>query len=121
MTQGAFPAEVTAPVQYGPRVHQLAVYLKIEQFIPYERSRQLFADLFDLNLSPGTLQNSIRRAAKRMRPVVDAIQEGVIASEVVHFDESGLYIGGQRHWLHTAGTETLTFYYPHSRRGRKGR
>jgi transposase len=119
LSQGAFPEEVKAPVQYGPRIHQLGVYLKTEQFIPYQRSQQFFADLFDLNLSPGTLQNSVRRTAQQLRPVVQAIKSGIIASEVGHFDESGLYIGGQRHWLHTAGTQSLTFYFSHRRRGRK--
>ena len=118
MNQGTFPSAVTSPVQYGPGVQQLAVYLKTEQFIPYDRSRQFFADLFDLNISPGTLQNIIGRAARGLQPVVEKIKEGLIASEVVHFDESGFYIGGKRHWLHTAGTPFLTCYYPHSRRGK---
>jgi len=118
MSQGAFPGDVTSPVQYGSQIQQLAVYLKIEQFIPYDRSRQFFADLFGLNISPGTLQNIIRRASGKLQPVVERIKAGLIASEVVHFDESGLYIGGQRHWLHTAGTAVLTCYYPHARRGR---
>lgn len=118
MSQGEFPKGVTAPVQYGPGVQQLAVYLKVEQFIPYDRSRRFFADLFDLNISPGTLQNIMGRAAKQLAPVVDSIKQGLIASAVGHFDESGFYIGGKRHWLHSAGTERLTFYFPHARRGR---
>ena len=39
LSQGAFPNDVVAPVQYGPGIQQLAVYLKSEQFIPYDRSR----------------------------------------------------------------------------------
>lgn len=118
LSQGAFPNDVTAPVQYGPRVQELAVYLKIEQFIPYDRSRQFFADLFGLNISPGTLQNSVRRAALHVRPAVKVIRQALIGSEVVHFDESGLYVGGKRHWLHSAGTATLTLYFAHRHRGR---
>jgi transposase len=105
-------------VQYGPRVQQLAVYLKTEQYIPYERSRQFFADLFDLHLSPGTLQNILQRAAQRLQPVIAKIKAGLRASPVLHCDESGFYIGGDRHWLHTASTPRLTYYYPHTRRGR---
>ena len=117
-TQGEFPKQVTNPVQYGSRVQQLAVYLKTEQFIPYNRSRRFFADLFGINISPGTLQNIIKRAASRLRPVSNRIKEALIAADVVHFDETGFYIGGERHWLHTAGTTSLTSYYPHKRRGR---
>jgi transposase len=119
MSQGAFPEDVVSPVQYGPRIQQLLIYLKQEQFIPYDRSRQFLADLFAVNLSPGTLENVVARAADRLRPVMDSIKTVLIASAVVHFDESGFYIAGQRHWLHTAGTASLTYYYPHCRRGRQ--
>jgi transposase len=117
LSQGAFPAEVVAPVQYGARIQQLAVYLKSEQYIPYNRSRQFFADLFDLDISPGTLQNIGERAAERLQPVVEQIKEALTAGDILHCDESGFYIGGQRHWLHVAATEELTCYFPHRRRG----
>jgi transposase len=117
-SHGNFPEQVTNPVQYGTRVQQLAVYLKTEQFIPYNRSRHFFADLFGITISPGTLQNIIKRAASRLQPVSKHIKKALIAADVVHFDETGFYIGGKRHWLHTAGTTSLTSYYPHRRRGR---
>jgi hypothetical protein len=119
LSQGAFPQDVVAPVQYGSGVQQLAVYLKTAQFIPYDRSRQFFVDLFDINLSPGTLQNMIVRAAKKLSPVIEEIKDALIAGAILQCDESGFYIGGQRHWLHVASTPTLTCYYPHPRRGRK--
>lgn len=119
LSRGTFPHDVIAPVQYGPGIQQLAVYLKAEQYIPYNRTRQFFADLFGLNLSPGTLQNSIARTAQRLRPVVNQIKDALIAGQILHCDESGFYIGGQRRWLHVAATPTLTCYYPHSQRGSK--
>jgi transposase len=119
LSQGMFPQDVVAPVQYGPGIQQLAVYLKSEQYIPYDRSRRFFADLFDLHLSPGTLQNIVARAGRRLRPVVEQIKAALIAGDILHCDESGFYIGGQRHWLHVAATKSLTCYYPHQRRGSK--
>lgn len=90
---------------------------QLRKSYPYDRSRQFFADLFDLNLSPGTLQNIVARAAKRLRPVVAQIKTALTAGHTLHCDESGFYIGGGRHWLHVAATKTLTCYYPHRRRG----
>ena len=119
LSQGTFPQDVVAPVQYGPGIQQLAVYLKTEQFIPYERSQRFLVDLFGLNLSPGTLQNIIQRTAQRLQPVMDQIKTALKAGSILHCDESGFYIGGQRHWLHVAATENLTCYYPHARRGSK--
>jgi transposase len=119
LSQGLFPKDVMAPVQYGPRIQQLAVYLKAEQLIPFERSRRFFADLFDLNLSPGTLQNIIKRSARQLRPIVDQVKAALTAGQILHCDESGFYINGQRHWLHVAATDQLTCYYPHRNRGSK--
>ena len=117
-TSASFPEGVTNRVQYGPAVRNLAVYLKHEQFIPYDRSQRFIADLFGHHLSPGTLQNFTRMASQRLQEVNRALKTALIGSQVVQFDESGIYIGGKRYWFHTAGTATLTYYQPHRRRGK---
>jgi transposase len=116
-TAADFPASVTHPVQYGSQVKCLAVYLRHEQFIPYERSQQLLADLFELPISPGSLQNFVETAAERVKPVTTAIKETLTSAEVAHADETGFYINGQRHWLHTVSTAELTYFAPHRGRG----
>lgn len=114
-----FPPAVTNPVQYGPRLKALAVYLKSEHFIPYDRTRRLLADLFGAKISPGTLQNMVHQAAQRLQPVAVGIKAALLRAPVVHFDESGFYIGGQRQWLHSAGSPRLTYYAPHRYRGQR--
>lgn len=118
-TTAEFPADVTNPVQYGPQVKQLAVYLRTEQFIPYERERQLLADLFELPISPGTLQNFVTTAAETVEPALQAIKEALIQAEVAHADETGFYVNGQRCWLHTVSTDEMTYYEPHAKRGQQ--
>ena len=119
-TKGAFPEDVKASVQYGPRVKQLAVYLRTEQFIPYDRSRQFMSDLFGMRISTGTLQNIMETASNRLEGAIERIKDGLIASEVEHFDETAIYIRGLREWLHVASTPMLTFYFPHKKRGKDG-
>lgn len=114
---GEFPAGVTQSTQYGPVIHQMAVYLKREQLLPYARSRQLFADVLGVTLSPGPLENSFRRGAQQAEPIVEHIHRAITSSQYAHFDESGFYINGQRYWLHSSSTHTLTYYAPHSKRG----
>lgn len=118
-TSGIFPADVTNPVQYGPRIKGLVVYLKQAQLIPYERTREMLGDLFGVTISPGTLQNMIAGAAKRLAPVMEQIQSSLRHVHSLHCDESGFYIGGNRQWLHSAGSRQLTCYLPHPSRGTK--
>lgn len=119
VSEGEFPAEVTHPVQYGAGVKSLAVYLKTEHFIPYDRSQQFLADLFGLSVSEGSLENFMNAAASQVEPIADQIKAGLMSAEVIHCDESGFYIGGQRQWLHSTSTPKLTYYAPHSSRGNK--
>ena len=118
-SEGEFPVGVTHPIQYGPQIKSLAVYLKTEQFIPYDRSQQFLADVFGAALSPGTLENFVQRASRQLQGVNQKIHAAVQQADVVHFDESGLYIGGRRQWLHSAGTSRLTYYVAHPNRGKK--
>lgn len=117
MTSAHFPENVTNPVQYGGGVKQLAVYLKSEQFIPYERLRQLLTDLFALPVTVGSLQNFVTQGAKAAEPVVEQSKQALIESDVAHADETGFYINGKRNWLHTVSTLYLTYFAPHQRRG----
>lgn len=117
-TTAEFPTGVTKPVQYGSQVKRLAVYLRNEQFIPYERSRQMMADLFELPVSTGSLQNFVQTGYEQVKPATAAIKAAVTAAKVAHADETGFYINGKRHWLHTVSTPELSYFAPHRRRGR---
>ncbi len=118
-TSGQFPEGVSNPVQYDANVKQLAVYLKNEQFIPYGRQQQLFSDLFGLSISTASLHNFVKKAGKNVEDVVAEIGEAVKKSNVVHADETGFYVEGERHWLHTASTPQLSYYAAHRNRGSK--
>ena len=104
-------------MQYGPNLKAIAVYLSQYQLLPYERTSELFFDLFGVNLSQATLVNANQSCSKILGPLAEKIKQQIIVSGVVHFDETGLYIDGKRHWLHVASTQNLTYYGAHPKRG----
>ena len=116
-TSGEFPQEVRAPVQYGPQVQALFVYLLTHQLLPLERCRQLLQDLLGQAVSEATLLSCQEKAATQLQPVLLQIKEGLRQAPFVHLDETGFYIERVRQWLHSASTPTLTYYLPHRRRG----
>jgi transposase len=108
---------VRAPVQYGPRMKALAVYLKDYQMLPFKRMAELMKDLFGCTLSEGTLATMLTETCFLVDAPLAAIFELLTTSPVCHFDETGLYVTGKRQWLHVAATATLTLYKMHTTRG----
>jgi transposase len=120
VTTAAFPAGVGAPMQYGPRMRALAIYLIAAQHLPYQRAATLLADWLGAPLSPATLVGFVKDGADDLDEFLERVHEQIIDSPVVHFDETGARAGGRGRWLHCASTETLTFYALHDRRGTEG-
>lgn len=118
-TQGAFPAQVEFPVQYGSGVKALGVYVTTYQLIPIERSSEMMSDVFGRTPSGGTLVNWINGCAERVKPMVQRIKQAIHGSAVVHFDETGLRVVNKLHWLHSASTASLTYYAMDTQRAGK--
>lgn len=118
-TAGHFPEGVGQPVQYGPRVMALSVYLQTYQLLPYARTQELLHDLFGAAPSQGTLACALATASRRLAPVEEQIRRAIHQAPVVHFDETGIRSHAKLVWLHTASTEQLTCYGAHPKRGRE--
>lgn len=112
-----FPEGVSTKAQYGDRLKAYAVYIKNYGLLSYERAAELFEDLFSVPLSSGTLVNIDRSCSERLEEACGDIKEGIIASPIAHFDETGMRIEGKLHWLHVSSTDELTYYEPHKKRG----
>src|SRR5437763_10371598 len=119
ISSAAFPQDVRAPVQYGAALGAVGVYLVQQQLLPYERASEVIEDLLGPSMSVGTLQGLVARCAKQLAPVEQQIKAALSRAEVLHQDESGLYVAGQRHWMHVSATEHLTHYAVHAKRGKE--
>jgi len=119
VNRAAFPPEAAAPVQYGPRLKSVAVYLGDFQLLPFDRLAEIMRDLFACEtFSQGTSANFKADCSGRLAPVEAAIRDLAASAPVAGFDETGVRASGSLHWLHTVSTPVLTWYYAHKRRGR---
>ena len=116
-TRAPFPEEVMAPVQYGPRLLAVVVYLLHYQLLPEDRLAEAMADLFGVRLVAATLARMSRSCAERFSGFAEAVGERVKAAPVKHLDETGFRTGGRTQWLHIACTVWLTFYRISPKRG----
>jgi transposase len=119
MSQAPAPQDLTAPIQYSPSIAALAVYLSQVQLLPDGRIAHLFADLFGLPISTGSIHRWIAQCAEHLLPVEEAIKTALQRAPVLHQDETGLYQGGKRVWMHVSSTASLTHYGVHAKRGRE--
>jgi len=117
LNTASFPLQVKAPVQYGPQVQATALYLGGYQLLPYQRQSELFAEVFNCPLSPGTLANFVKRGGQKASEAMEPIREALIQSEVAHADETGCTLNGKRHWLHVFSTTKLSCFHIDAGRG----
>jgi transposase len=117
LNRGTFPAEVSAPAQYGVYVRALAVYLHQAQFVPAQRTGEALAELCGCEFSAGTLARWVEQAAITLGPTVMQIAEGILTSPLQHGDETGVRVKGQLHWLHVHSTRWRTYLAWHRKRG----
>jgi transposase len=118
-TKGVAPQGAEAPVQYGPRIAAIIVYLYAGQFLSKQRTAQALAEMFGIPLSSGTVAGITARAAGRLGGFLEGVRGTIAAAEVAGFDETGFRVDGRLHWVHCARTGKYTLLMVHPKRGRQ--
>ena len=119
VSAAAFPEEVRARVQYGSSVAAAASLLVVQHLLPIGRAAEVLWDLLAIPISEATISTQMQRAATVLQPVEQQIKEALIQADVLHQDESSLYVAGQRWWIHVSATGALTHSAVHPKRGKE--
>lgn len=104
-------------ITFGKNIRAIATYLSVVQCLPYERLQPLFATMFNVSISQGTLANIVREMLDKSRPAIELIERAIKESSVVGFDESGCYTNGRLNWSWIAQTTYLTLVFRGAGRG----
>jgi transposase len=114
---GSFPPEVSQPVQYGSRIKALSVLLNNDYKLPLEKIQQIMGDLWGCSFNESTVVNANAAICQALEPVEEQIKSEILASEVAHFDETGMRVEKKLHWYHVASTWRFTYMFVHKKRG----
>lgn len=113
-SRASFPTGVSSPVSYGPRTESLIGYFHARQYLPFARMKEMFNDVFNLNISEGGTHYLLERFSRKTDPIYQQIKERIFNSKVVGVDETGARVGESKHWFWTWQNEKST-YIAHSK------
>jgi transposase len=114
---GRFPVEVPSLVQYGPRIKGLSILLNNDYKLPIEKIKQLMGDLWDCSFNESTVLTANTSMYQALESVETEIKKSILASDVAHFDETGMRVEKKLHWFHVASTSNFTYLFVHKKRG----
>lgn len=117
--KGTFPSEINQVVQYGSKINALSVLLNTDYKMPFEKIEQLLGDLYGCSFNESTAISANTKCFDLLEPIESDIKKALLASSVVHFDETGMRVGGQLQWFHTASSQLFTYLFVHPKRGIK--
>jgi len=112
-----FPEGVSKAVQYGATLKAHAVYMSQYQLLPYKRIQEYFTEQLHIPISQGSIFNFNKEAFDKLATYEHLIKDKLASSALMHADETGVNIGGKRHWLHCASNLSYTYFLPHEHRG----
>lgn len=108
-----FPKQVTTAVSYGNTIESLIGYFHARQYLPFARMKEVFNDVFNINISEGGIHYLLNRFANKTEAIYELIKQRIAISKVVGADETGIKVNGSKHWFWTWQNDKFT-YITHS-------
>ena len=99
-----------AQVQVGPQALTLATHLTKQMGISHERSAQVLAWGYGLQVSRSALCRAITRLGKKAEPTYQELQIAVRHSPINRLDETSWRVAARLQWLWVCVSEEVTLY-----------
>ena len=94
--RASFPTGIDYKTQYGESTKALFSYLNIQQLLPLKRLTETIQDLTGHSVSQGAIVHANEELYKKLAHPEEQIKQQLLASHVVHFDESGVRVNWSR-------------------------
>jgi transposase len=117
---GEMPGEAKHEMAYGSGLRSLVVLMSNYCCVGMKKISGMLRDVFGVPISTGTVSNMNAGFAEMSEPIVAEVKAQVLESPVIHADETGMSVNGEKWWLHNASTDKLTYITAHRKRGAEG-
>ena len=101
-----------------PERRATALYLLHAQHCSVERTTQALSEMLGVPVSTGFVASLAKEAATLLDPFLTALAEQLVASPVVHVDETPDQVRTGTVWFHVCATDLHTFLYASDTRGK---
>jgi transposase len=118
LSAGSFPPEARAPVSYGPNIRATGLYLLHAQHCSVERTQEALCEMLGAPVSTGFVASLAKEAAGALDPFLAEVAARLVASPLVHVDETSDQVRTDTVWFHVCATERYTFLYASQTRGK---
>lgn len=116
-TKGEFDADLLGPQQYGLGVKAYVLNLLMTQMITLNRAGKLMHSLLGQLISESAFLRWIMELHYKLQAWEDQTVEALLASAVLHVDETSMKVNGARQWVHVCSAGTLVLKRLHPNRG----
>ncbi|MGA7979186.1 MAG: transposase, partial [Chromatiaceae bacterium] len=113
-TKGAFPQDMSGPLQYGSGIKAYVLNLLVAQMLSLKRVQQSIKTLIDLAISEATILKYVMQLHLALARWEQAAIAQILSQPTLHVDETSLRVARKNHWIHVycAGEMTLKFLHP---------
>lgn len=118
--RGEFPKDITATKQYGNKLKALVIALNNEGAVSVNRIHDLLSALTSASVSTGFIHNTIKDFSASLDSPLEYIKGSLLASPILHGDETGLRANKALVWLHNASNNLFTYQDVSQKRGKAG-
>ena len=113
-----FPQQATngPPVVVGKNLVALLTIMRQQMGVSYRKLSKLCTETLKIPLSPSGVLGIINRVSQKLEPVYTGIESSLRTQAVLHGDETGWRMDGQRWYLWCFCNKQMVYFHPDSSR-----
>ncbi|NNF59196.1 MAG: transposase, partial [Rhodothermaceae bacterium] len=116
-TKGEFAADLMGPMQYGLGVKAYVVNLLASQMVSLNRTAKLMHAILGQRIAEATMLRFVMELYWALGRWEEATAEALLASPVIHLDETSMKVNGKKQWVHVVSAGNLVLKRVHPKRG----